>query len=131
MPQDAGEDDFMLETERLLLRKWKESDAESLFEYASDPAVGPIAGWPPHKSVEESRAVIAKVLNGPECYAICEKGKEKAIGAVELQLNGRTDTTECKLGYPRSCVTLYMYPLLLMSSVAVVLDQHIKNPSKP
>lgn len=89
----------MLETERLLLRKWKESDAESLFEYASDPAVGPIAGWPPHKSVEESRAVIANVLNGPECYAICEKGKERAIGAVGLQLNGRTVMTECELGY--------------------------------
>ena len=89
----------MLETERLLLRKWKESDAESLFEYASDPAVGPIAGWPPHKSVEESRAVIANVLNGPECYAICEKGKERAIGAFELQLNGRTVMTECELGY--------------------------------
>ena len=30
--------------------------------------------------------------------------------------------------YPHSCVTLYMYPLLLMSSVAVILDQHIKIP---
>ena len=29
--------------------------------------------------------------------------------------------------YPHSCVTLYMYPLLLMSSVAVILDQHIKK----
>ena len=29
-----------IKTERLILRKWKESDAESLFEYASDPEVG-------------------------------------------------------------------------------------------
>ena len=42
----------MLETERLILRKWKEEDAESLFEYAKDPEIGPAAGWPPHKSVE-------------------------------------------------------------------------------
>ena len=41
----------MLETERLILRRWKESDAESLFQYAKDPDVGPIAGWPPHQSV--------------------------------------------------------------------------------
>ena len=34
----------MLETERLLLRKWTEEDADSLFEYAKDPEVGPIAG---------------------------------------------------------------------------------------
>ena len=30
----------MLETERLILRKWTEEDAESLFEYAKDPAEG-------------------------------------------------------------------------------------------
>ena len=38
----------ILETERLILRPWMESDAESLYQYAKDPAVGPIAGWPPH-----------------------------------------------------------------------------------
>lgn len=32
-------------TERLILRPWKESDAERLYEYAKDPQVGPIAGW--------------------------------------------------------------------------------------
>ena len=44
----------MMETERLMLRKWNETDAESLFEYAKDPEVGLIAGWPPHRSVEEA-----------------------------------------------------------------------------
>lgn len=29
---------------RLILRPWKESDAESLYEYAKDPEVGSIAG---------------------------------------------------------------------------------------
>lgn len=29
-------------TERLILRPWKETDAESLYEYAKDPAVGPL-----------------------------------------------------------------------------------------
>jgi len=94
---------MILKTERLILRPWKESDAESLYEYAKDPEVGPIAGWPPHKSVEESLAVIRTVFTGAECYAICEKGTDKAIGAVELKLNGHTDMTErddeCELGY--------------------------------
>ena len=45
----------MLETERLVLRRWEDSDAGDLFEYAKDPDVGPIAGWPPHQSIEESR----------------------------------------------------------------------------
>lgn len=93
-----------METERLILRKWAETDAESLYEYAKDPDVGPIAGWPPHTSVEESREVIKNVFNGEECYAICEKSDvSNAIGAIELKLNGHTDMTdrddECELGY--------------------------------
>ena len=93
----------MMETERLMLRKWKETDAESLFEYAKDPDVGPIAGWPPHNSAAESLDVIRNVLNGAESYAICEKDNGKAIGAIELKLTGHTDMTErddeCELGY--------------------------------
>ena len=94
---------MILTTERLVLRPWTETDVESLFEYAKDPDVGPIAGWPPHKSVEESLNVIRNVFSGKECYAICEKGNDKAIGAIELKLNGHTDMTErddeCELGY--------------------------------
>jgi RimJ/RimL family protein N-acetyltransferase len=94
---------MILTTDRLVLRPWIEADAESLFEYASDPDVGPIAGWPPHKNVEESLDVIRNVFTGAECYAICEKRSDKAIGAVELKLNGHTDMTErddeCELGY--------------------------------
>ena len=93
----------MLETERLILRRWEESDAENLYQYAKDPDVGPIAGWPPHQSVEESLDVIRNVFNGPEAYAICLKKDNKAIGAIELKLNGHTDMTErddeCELGY--------------------------------
>ena len=47
-----------METDRFLLRPWRESDAEALFKYASDPDVGPRAGWEPHKSVEESLQII-------------------------------------------------------------------------
>ena len=92
-----------LETRRLILRHWEEGDAEDLYQYASDPDVGPIAGWPPHRSAEESRAVIRNVLNGKEAYAVCLKTDGRAVGAIELKLNGRTDMTErddeCELGY--------------------------------
>ena len=94
---------MILHTERLLLRPWCEADAESLYEYAKDPDVGPIAGWPPHKSVEESLEVIKNVLMAEESYAICEKENGVAIGAIALKLNGHTDMTErddeCELGY--------------------------------
>ena len=94
---------MILKTERLILRKWTKEDADSLYEYAKDPDVGPIAGWPPHKNVAESLDIIRNVFNGTECYAICEKGSNKAIGAIELKMNGHTDMTdrddECELGY--------------------------------
>ena len=94
---------IMLETDRLILRRWKDGDAEELYKYASDPDVGPIAGWPAHQSIDESRDVIRNVLNGKEAYAICLKEDGKAIGAIELKLNGHTDLTdqdyECEMGY--------------------------------
>lgn len=97
------ENEKMLRTERLILRRWEDSDAEDLFKYASDPDVGPIAGWPPHQSIDESRDVIKNVLSGKEAYAICLKEDGKAIGAIELKLNGHTDMTdrddECEMGY--------------------------------
>ncbi|WP_247644876.1 GNAT family N-acetyltransferase [Bifidobacterium pseudolongum] len=47
-----------LQTERLVLRPWRESDAEALYEYAKNPNIGPAAGWPPHKDVEDSLFVF-------------------------------------------------------------------------
>lgn len=94
---------MILETERLILRRWTNEDAKALYEYAKDPDVGPIAGWPPHKSVDESLTIIKTVFNRSQCFAICEKETGNAIGAIELKLNGHTDMTErddeCELGY--------------------------------
>ena len=64
----------MLETERLILRPWRESDAPTLFRWASDPRVGPAADWRVHASVEYSREIIRTVFSAPETYAIEFKG---------------------------------------------------------
>ena len=82
---------MVLETERLIMRRWEDGDADDLFKYASDPDVGPIAGWLAHQSIEESRDVIRNVLNGEEAYAVCMKEDGKAIGAIELKLNGHQE----------------------------------------
>ena len=52
-----------METERILLRPWRDRDAEVLYKWASDPDVGPRAGWAPHQSVEESLEIIRTVFN--------------------------------------------------------------------
>ena len=90
-------------TERLILRPWKESDAESLYEYAKDPLVGPIAGWPVHTSVENSREIIRNVLSAPETYAVCLKNDNKAIGSIGLispmQSHTNAADSELEVGY--------------------------------
>ena len=53
---------MILTTERLILRPWQESDAESLYEYAKDERVGPIAGWPVHESQAQSLEYIQTVF---------------------------------------------------------------------
>ena len=57
----------MLETKRLLLRPWRETDAAQLYLYAKDPDIGPRAGWPVHTDVENSRQIIRDVLADPCC----------------------------------------------------------------
>ena len=92
-----------LTTERLLLRTWKETDAESLYEYAKDPEVGPIAGWPVHTSVENSLEIIRGVLSAEETYAVCLKEDGKAIGSIGLMIgtasNLNLPDTEGEIGY--------------------------------
>ena len=73
MQFSTPEHPVILETARLILRPWQETDAPELYRYAKDPAVGPIAGWPPHTSVEYSRSIISTVLAAPETYAVVLK----------------------------------------------------------
>ena len=93
----------MMETDRILLRHWLESDAEALFRYASDPDVGPRAGWPPHKSVEESMEVIRTVFNTDTMWAVVWKETGEAIGCAGYlpasHSNLAIGETECEVGY--------------------------------
>lgn len=92
-----------METERLILRSWCEDDAESLYSFAKNPAVGPIAGWPPHTSVENSREIIRNVLAVNETYAVCLKTDNKAIGSIGLMIGRQSNLdlpeTEGEIGY--------------------------------
>lgn len=91
---------MILETDRLMLRPWVEDDAEELYKYAKDPDVGPMAGWPVHTSVENSREIIRSVLSAPETYAVCLKETGKPVGSIGLHRNDlATQDDEYELGY--------------------------------
>ena len=89
-----------LETNRLILRPWWEDDAGNLYTYASEPEVGPPAGWPPHTSVENSREIIRTVLSAPETFAVCLKGNGRPIGSIGFHRNDLAEKDdEYELGY--------------------------------
>ena len=95
--------DMELTTERLMLRPWVETDVEDLYRYAKDDRVGPIAGWPPHSSVEDSAEIIRTVFSAPETYAVCLKEDNRAIGSIGLMIGTHSDKeipdTEAEIGY--------------------------------
>lgn len=88
----------MIETERLILRPWQESEAAILYKYASDPDVGPIAGWNPHTSVENSREIILTVFASPETYAVVLKKTGEPIGCCGIMVANSLHTAEMKHG---------------------------------
>ncbi len=95
-----------LQTERLVLRPWTESDAQALFQYASDPDIGPRAGWPAHKTIEESAQAIRDVLSVPETFAVTlrkAKDPNEPIGAIGLKIGEDSDLAigcdQAELGY--------------------------------
>lgn len=94
---------MILTTERLILRPWEDRDSESLYEYAKDERIGPVAGWPVHTSAGNSLEIIRTVLAAPETYAVCLKEDNKAIGSIGLmagkQSNIGLPDNEAEIGY--------------------------------
>ena len=73
-----------LETKRLILRPWEDGDAPVLYRWASDPEVGPRAGWPPHTSQANSLEIIHGALSLPETYAMVLKETGEPVGSIGL-----------------------------------------------
>jgi [ribosomal protein S5]-alanine N-acetyltransferase len=90
-------------TERLILREWKETYSKDLYEYAKSEAVGPNAGWPPHRSEEESKEIIKMFIANNDSYAIVLKSENKVIGSIGLHDrkpdNKLTELKQKEIGY--------------------------------
>lgn len=96
----------ILETPRILLRPWRESDADDLYEYASDPRVGPAAGWPAHQSREESLSVIRTVFPGERLsFAMVRKDCGHVVGTISL-----TGRERSELGGPAEEIGYTLHP---------------------
>jgi len=73
----------VLKTRRLILRPWRETDLDDLYEYASVDGVGQMAGWLPHKDKEESFAILQMFIDGKKTFAIEHEGK--VIGSLGIE----------------------------------------------
>ena len=73
----------VLTTRRLILRPWRESDLEDFYEYASVDGVGQMAGWNPHKDLEESRRILSRFIEGKHVFALEHQGK--VIGSLGIE----------------------------------------------
>ncbi len=71
-----------LETNRLILRQYLAEDYKDVYEYASNPLVGPNAGWSVHESEEETKKLIEMFISEDEAWAIVLKDTNKMIGSI-------------------------------------------------
>ncbi len=74
-----------IETDRLILRPWQESDLADFNEYAKVDGVGQMCGWTPHKSMEESRTILEMFIGEKKTLALELKETGKVIGSIGLE----------------------------------------------
>ena len=74
--------DLVIKTDRLILRAFIDNDLEDLYAYAKTPGLGEMAGWPHHRSIEDSKEVLERFKKNKDVLAIEKEGK--VIGSIGL-----------------------------------------------
>lgn len=93
----------VLETEDLLLRLPRLSDAKDVHAYATDPEVARYVLWDPHRSMADTRAFLrdlrARARRGyPSSWAVVLKETGAVIGTIGF-IWYSTDNRSAELGY--------------------------------
>lgn len=74
-----------LYTNRLVLRSFKEGDAEAMYKnWTYDERVARYCRWYPHTSIEVTEEYLKMCLGVEYCWAITLKDKDEPIGCVDL-----------------------------------------------
>lgn len=82
---------MVLETKRLILRRFEEKDLADFHHYAKDPEVGPSAGWKPHESMEESEDILQSFMKSADIFAMEHKEDKRVIGSLGLHEDRKRD----------------------------------------
>ena len=84
----------VIETNRLILRAWQETDLEDFYEYASVEGVGENAGWRHHESIEDSRSILKNFISSKDEFAITDRNNNKVIGSLGLHRSWANDDSK-------------------------------------
>lgn len=111
----------VIETNRLILRGFLLSDLNDFFAYAKNDKVGPMAGWKPHVSLEESQEILKSFVESTEVWAIVHKKDNKVIGSIGLHNDRKRDNPNTRmLGYVLS--EEYWGKSLMLEAVHAILN---------
>ena len=92
-----------IETERLILRKFTLADAPAMYErWASDPEVTKYLTWQPHRSVEDTRAILSAWIpeyDKDDYYQWAIELKSVGIIGSIAVVNIHESVKEAELGY--------------------------------
>ena len=78
----------IVETERLILRPFEQSDLDDFYEYASVEGVGEMAGWKHHENKEKSQSILDLFITEDKTFAIVLKENNKVIGSLGVEEYG-------------------------------------------
>ena len=80
--------ELVIETERLILRSFRQSDLNDFYEYASVPGVGEMAGWKHHTTIEKTQEILDMFIKEDKTFAIVFKNNNKVIGSLGVEKYG-------------------------------------------
>jgi len=111
----------VIDTNRLTLRGFLPTDLNDFYEYAKNDKVGPMAGWKPHGTLEESQEILKSFVESTEVWAIVLKEENKVIGSIGLHKDRKRDNENCRmLGYVLS--ESYWGKSLMLEAVHALLN---------
>lgn len=90
---------IQIETERLILRPFNESDLYDLYEYASINGVGEMAGWKHHENINETKEILDLFIKEDKTFAIYLKSDNKVIGSLGVEKYGMEEMLTEFLNY--------------------------------
>ena len=113
-----------LETERLILRDWRETDLEAMFVFLSNPNVTIPEGASPCNTLEECKRVLDYLIKEKNNYAIEWKESGIVIGSIGLNDDAKRQSHVRNLGF---CLAELYWGQGIMSEALVAVIAYVKE----